>query len=64
MIFRKVLHLIDGKRASEFIWNILLFSRRTFSSSEDIVIPSDKVLQLHSPVYDGEMEVDGELYIL
>ena len=64
MIFNKVLNLFEGKKRSTFIWDVLLFYRRTFTSDEDIEIPSDKVLQMHSPVMDGELKVDGEAYIL
>jgi len=64
MIFRKFLHLNNGKRNSRFIWDLLLFARRTFTASEDIDIPSDKVLPLYSPIMDGELKVDGEAYIL
>lgn len=64
MLFRKVLTLENGKRIHAFIWNVLLFSKRTFLSNEDINIPEDKVLQMHSPSIDGELYVDGELYIL
>lgn len=63
MIFSKVLHLLDGKKKSQWIWNILLFVRRTFTSDEDIKIPSDKVLTLHSPIMDGELYIDGEAFI-
>lgn len=53
-----------GKYINEKIYNIKLFYKRTFSSSEDINIPVDKVLQMHSPIMDGELHVDGEVYIL
>lgn len=64
MIFRKFNTLNNGKVESRFIWDLLLFYRRTFSSDEDINIPADKVLQMHSPIMDGELFVDGEAYIL
>lgn len=64
MLFFKFINLEDGKKKSQSIWDLLLFVRRTFSASEDIEIPSDKVLQMHSPVMDGELKVDGEAYIL
>lgn len=64
MLFRKFLNLVDGKVNSNYIWDLLLFYRRTFSSEEDIEVPNDKVLQMHSPVIDGELKVDGEVYIL
>ncbi len=64
MLFRKFLHLLNGKRESRYIWDLQLFIRRTFTSDEDIEIPSDKVLQMHSPIMDGELKVDGEAYIL
>ena len=64
MLFRDVLTLNEGKRLFVKIWNILLFSKRSFGSSEDIEIPSDKSLILHSPKIDGELIVDGEAYIL
>jgi len=46
------------------IWDVLLFVKRTFNSDEDINVPSDKVLQMHSPSIDGELFIDGEVYIL
>lgn len=64
MLFRDVLTLVDGKRLFSKIWDIQLFSRRTFTSNEDINIPIDKSLILHSPKIDGELFVDGEGYIL
>ncbi len=64
MLFRKLLTLSNGKKRALFTWDALLFIRRTFLSGEDIEIPSDKVLQLHSPKIDGELKVDGEAYIL
>lgn len=32
--------------------------------SEDIEVPIGHVMQMHSPVVDGEVLVDGEVYIL
>lgn len=64
MLFRQFTYLLNGKRSLKNVWDLQLFIRRTFSSSEDIEIPSDKVLQMHSPVMDGELRVDGEAYIL
>ena len=64
MLFRKFNTLSNGKVESRFIWDLLLFYRRTFSLDEDINIPTDKVLQMHSPIMDGELIVDGEAYIL
>ncbi len=64
MLFRKFNTYDSGKVRNSFIWDLLLFYRRTFASDEDINIPSDKVLQMHSPVFDGELSVDGEAYIL
>ena len=64
MLFRDVLTLSNGKKILSKIWNVDLFIKRTFSADEDINIPNDKVLQMHSPVMDGELFVDGEAYIL
>lgn len=64
MIFDKVLTLFDGKKKRIDIWDVLLFFRRTFTADEDINIPADKVLILKCPSLDGELTVDGELYLL
>ena len=64
MIFSKLLNLFEGKKRSTYLWDVSLFIRRTFTIDEDINIPSDKVLQIHSPVLDGELYIDGEAYIL
>ena len=64
MLLRKVITLIDGKRKNEYIWNINLFVKRTFTSQEDISIPTDKSLILHSPSIDGELVINGEGFIL
>jgi hypothetical protein len=64
MIFKDVLTLSAGKKLLPKIWDILLISRRTFTSEEDIIIESDKSLILHSPKIDGELVIDGEGYIL
>jgi len=64
MLFRRINNIFNGKEINTFIWNVNLFIKRTFSSDEDIEIPADKVLQMHSPVFDGELKVDGEAYIL
>lgn len=64
MLFKKIIYLIDGKREFTNIWDFLLFRKRTFLSNEDIEIPSDKVLVMNSPKIDGEIKIDGELYIL
>jgi len=64
MLFRRINNIFNGKEINTFIWNVNLFIKRTFSSNEDINIPSDKVLQMHSPVIDGELYLDGEAYIL
>jgi hypothetical protein len=39
------------------------FYKRHFTE-QTIEVPSGKVLQMHSPIVDGEMIVDGEVYIL
>lgn len=44
--------------------DLLLCTRRTYSSVEDLSVPLDRVLQLHSPIMDGELYLDGEGYIL
>ena len=64
MLFNRLNTLLNGKKVSIPTWDALLFIRRTFTADEDITIPSDKVLQMHSPVMDGELAVDGEAYIL
>jgi hypothetical protein len=64
MIFRKFLNLVNGKVSMSYIWDMLLFIRVTFSDSEDISIPSDKVLIMASPVFDGELSIDGEAHII
>jgi hypothetical protein len=57
-------NLAANKFINEKIYNIKLLYKRTFTDSEDINIPSDKVLQMHSPKIDGELYIDGEAYIL
>ena len=64
MLFRKLITLDNGERRLPFTWDVFFFIKRTFASDEDIEIPSDKVLQMHSPKIDGELKVDGEAYIL
>ena len=55
----------NSKFINKKVWDVLFFYKRTFSStSKDVEIPSDKVLQMHSPKIDGELKVDGEAYIL
>tara|TARA_R110000851_G_scaffold308093_1_gene466878 strand:+ start:700 stop:930 length:231 start_codon:yes stop_codon:yes gene_type:complete len=54
---------LDAETTQEAIEEVK-FYKRTFTSSEDINIPSDKVLQMHSPAIDGELYLDGEAYIL
>ena len=63
MLFEKLNTLLNGKKINVSTWDVLLFVRRTFTSDEDIKIPTDKVLQMHSPVIDGELCVDGEAFI-
>ncbi len=63
MLFSNAITLDNGKRFLAKTWDFLLFYRRTFSESV-IEIPSDKVLQMHSPILDGELRIDGEGYIL
>ena len=63
MLFFKVNSLDGGKKVNRYIWDILLLVRRTFLSGEDINIPSDKVLTMHSPTIDGELYIDGEAFI-
>jgi len=64
MIFRDVLTLNEGKRVFVKIWDILLFYRKTYTSSEDINIINDKTLILASPKFDGQLRIDGEGYII
>lgn len=63
MLFKKVLTLNNGKRKHAFLWDVLLFCRRTFSIGEDIIIPSDKILTMHSPIINGELYIDGEGFL-
>jgi hypothetical protein len=64
MLFWKANLLSDGKVKNTFLWDILLFVRRTFLIGEGVSIPTDKVLQMHSPFMSGELYLDGEAYIL
>ena len=64
MLFSKILNLFEGKVKRQNIWDVTLLSRRTFTWADLIVIPVDKVLQLHSPSIECEVEISGELYIL
>lgn len=64
MLFEKVFVLLSGKQVRSFIWDVLLFSRKTFGAGEIISIPQDKVLTLHCPSIDEEITIDGELYLL
>lgn len=63
MLFTKAVTLEDGKRSLKYFWDFLLFVRRTFVVGEDITIPTDKVLTMHSPIFEGELYVDGEAFI-
>ena len=63
-MFKSISSLLSGKQNTIASWEFFLFIKRTFTASEDIEIPSDKVLQMHSPKIDGELKVDGEVYIL
>ena len=62
-MFSKVLTLLNGKKTNSYTWDIFLFIKRTFNSSEDINIPTDKVLLMHSPSIDSELYIDGEGFI-
>jgi len=63
-MFRKFLNLINGKRSMTYIWDMFLFTRSDFTSKGDIEVPSNMVLQMHSPKIDGALIVNGEVYIL
>lgn len=52
------------KWINEKIYNVNLFYKRTFNVGENIEIPVDKTLQLHSPKINSELKIDGEGYIL
>ncbi len=52
----------DLESALSFIRKNGLY-RRDFGN-EKITVPSRHVMQMHSPVVDGEVIVDGEVYIL
>jgi hypothetical protein len=40
------------------------YVRRIFTGdSKDVEVPKDFTLRLHSPQIDGELTIDGELYI-
>lgn len=55
--------LLNGKAQTIPFWNALLLIKRDFTSEEDIDVPQGKVLQMHSPRIDGELKVDGEVFI-
>ncbi len=52
----------DLKAVLEFIRKNTLY-RRDFPEDR-VEIPQRHVMQMHSPVIDGELYVDGEVYIL
>jgi len=56
--------MLNGKRSVLTFWDAFLFVKRTFTAGENINIPADKVLQMHSPTIEGELYIDGEAYIL
>lgn len=62
MIYWFVTKLSGKKRVLAF-WDAFLFLKRDFTSEEDIDVPQGKVLQMHSPRIDGELKVDGEVFI-
>jgi hypothetical protein len=63
MVFQDVLLLDQGKNLLSKIWDISLLIRRSFTSDEDIQIPANMTLVLHSPAIDGELVLDGEGFI-
>ena len=60
----KILTLVNGKISLWNIWDIFLLYKTKFLVGEDIDIPQDLVLQMHSPEFDGELKISGEAYIL
>lgn len=64
MVFKRLIHLNNGKLGVLNIWDLLLIMRRTFTASENIHVEADRTLLLASPKIDGELRVDGEAYIL
>ena len=64
MLWFKLLSLVGGKLGFINIWDVLLLKRRNFASGEDIYVPAGMVLQMHSPIIDSELKIDGEVYIL
>ncbi len=63
-MFESIQTLLNGEEVLAKVWDFFLFTKRTFTSDEDITIPVDKSLILHSPKIDGELAIDGEGYIL
>ncbi len=60
----RVLSIENGKNVLKFIWDILLFRRRFFQGNfKDVSVPSTYVLEMNSPIIDGELFVDGEVFI-
>jgi hypothetical protein len=53
---------LTGKLLFSTAERIAGMMRRYFSSA--IRVPTDRVLQMHSPITDGELYIDGEVYIL
>ena len=62
MLFKRISTLLNGKKTLINIWDVLLLQKRTFT--EDISIDLDKSAILFSPVFSGELYLDGEAYIL
>jgi|TARA_R110000851_G_scaffold298994_8_gene454814 hypothetical protein len=63
MVFSKIITLLNGKKFLGNSWDFLLFYRTAFLAGEDILIPVENVLNLHSPSIDGELFIDGEGFI-
>ena len=56
-----IIGLLAGKLKALPIWNVHLLVNTIFT--EDINVPVDKVLPMHSPRIDGCLTIDGEVFI-
>jgi hypothetical protein len=61
-MFQKIYTILNGKGTLLNSWNFLIFFERGLIS-EDIFIPVEKTLVMHSPKIDCDIILDGELYI-
>ena len=63
-MFSHLVTLAFGKMRALASWEYFLFIRKVFPSGQNIEVPSNTVLQMHCPEIDGDMTIDGEVYIL